>query len=350
MFIQPFQHTIPVGSWRHFLILVSGLLLLIPIGIGRQRTPAYSVGMDHWQVQEPLSIRAAIENANCDRLGWFPTGFGLKDHSVFRYDGFYYIVSIRIPDEKGFAYARSTDLCNWEDLGLIINERVSGEGDEFAIWAPFVWNDNGIFYLYYTGVSRKYTQSIMLAVSDNPADPGSWKRLGTIFQPDHLGTLWKAGRWADCRDATILKVRDVYHMFYTGRDATGPIVGLAISEHLVGPWYDRGSILDFPRQHAMAESPTVVSYAGAYYLIYNNTRHGEEYRIGLSITGPWSDAFPLFPGWAHEIWVGQNGLVYTSYLQDYEITIDRIGWDTFYNPPRLFVGSYRIYIPTLRNP
>ena len=32
----------------------------------------------------------------------------------------------------------------------------------------------------------------------------------------------------------------------------------------------------------MAESPMVIYHAGAYYLIYHNTAHGEEYRIGLT--------------------------------------------------------------------
>ena len=221
-----------------------------------------------------------------------------------------------------------------------------------AIWAPFVLEDNGVFYMYYTGVRRDFTQSIMLATSTNPADPGSWQRQGMIFQPDHEGTLWQAGSWADCRDATVLKAGDIYYMYYTGRDSAGPIVGLATSFSPVGPWYDWGMVLILPQPDAMAESPTVVSHAGAYYLLYNNTYQGEEYRIAPALAGPWSEAYPLPPGWANEVWVGQDGLDYTSFLQGYEIVIELILWDDFYSPTRLFVGAsaYRLFLPNLLYP
>jgi hypothetical protein len=354
-----FRWTIPAGNRRGQFLLVCGLLLLIFTGAGRQRVVETvrgedrpsdpRVGIGYRPDEQPFSIRANAYNTNCDRLGWFPKSFGLKDHSVFRFDGFYYLVSIKTPDEKGFAYGRSSDLCTWEDLGTIIGERTRGEWDEAFVWAPFVWEENGIFYMVYTGVSRKYTQSIMLAVSDNPADPDSWTRLGMIFQPYHLGTSWKAGRWADCRDATVLKVGDNYYMYYTGRDSTGPIIGLAVSISPSGPWYDWGKILTLPQQDAMAESPIVFKHAGAYYLIYNNTDHGEEYRIGSSVTGPWSEAFSLDPCWANEIWPGEDGLEYTSYLQGYTVVIDRVLWDDFYRPPRLFVGTrtHRFFMPNL---
>jgi hypothetical protein len=360
-FVRPFRCTIPTGNRRGLLILVCGLLLLVLGDIGGQRWVETArgegrpsdprVGIEYWTDEQPFSIRVTAHSTKCDRLGWFPDSFGLKDHSVFQFDGFYYIVSIKTPDEEGFAYGRSSDLCTWEDLGTIIGERTRGEWDEAFVWAPFVWEENGIFYMVYTGVTRKYTQSIMLAVSANPADPGSWQRLGMIFQPQHVGTLWKAGRWADCRDASVLRMGGDYFMYYTSRDAVGPIVGLAVSISPVGPWYDRGKNLILPQQDAMAESPMVFSHAGAYYLIYHNTDHGEEYRIGTSVTGPWSEAFPLTPGWANEMWVGQDGLDYTSYLQGYTVVIDRVLWDDFYKPPRILVGQglYRIFMPHMLN-
>jgi hypothetical protein len=97
----------------------------------------------------------------------------------------------------------------------------------------------------------------------------------------------------------------------------------------------------------MAESPTIVSHEGAFYLLYNNTSQGEEYRIGGTQIGPWSDAFPLPSGWANEIWIGQDGLDYTSFLHDYELMIGRTLWDGSYNPPHIFVraSTYRLFIP-----
>src|SRR3990172_9448101 len=98
----------------------------------------------------------------CQAPGWFPTDFGLKDHSVFWYAGSYYIASIYLPGERQFAYARSADLCDWETLTPILAERMPGSWDENVIWAPYIYEEAGVYYLYYTGTTQEYTQSILL--------------------------------------------------------------------------------------------------------------------------------------------------------------------------------------------
>lgn len=315
-------------------------------GIGAEHTMS-----EYFQLNESLTISTSFSTEDCEQLGWFPTGFGLKDHSVFIFDSTYYIASIRTPDESEFVYARSNDLCHWEDLGTVISERIPGEWDEAAVWAPYVFQENGTYFMYYTGVRNDFTQSIMLAKSTNPADPDSWQRQGLIFQPDHRGSLWQAGRWSDCRDATVLRFGDIYYMVYTGLDDTGGIVGLATSYAPTGPWHDWGMILSLSQPGAMAESPTITRYAGVYYLLYHDTYRGQEYRIGPTFAGPWSDAYALPPGWANEVWMGQDGLDYTSYLQGYAVLIDRFLWDDFYTPPRIFIGDsiHRFFIPHLLN-
>lgn len=285
--------------------------------------------------------------AQCERLGWFPAGFGLKDHSVFWHNGYYYLVSIYEDYSRGFpedrfAYGRSPDLCSWEDLSPILAERIPGTWDESKIWAPFVYKEGNLYYMYYTGVTFKGTQSIMLAISTDPSDPNSWRSQGVIFQPYHPGMIWQNGAWSDCRDPMILKVADIYYLYYTGRDESGGIVGVATSTSPEGPWYDWGAIIVTP--NAMPESPTVVSYGGFYYLFYNEARRGERYRIGASPTGPWSNPAVFSPGWAHEVWYGQDGNTYTSFLTDYTVTISRIAWDNFFYPPVPFIGSKRYHL------
>lgn len=310
------------------------------------------VSLDRLSLKNASPIPSAVQTPRCDRLGWNPDGYGLKDHTVFSFDGYYYIASIRLPGEMAFAYARSTDLCHWEDLGPILNARIAGEWDETVIWAPYVLEDNGIYYMYYTGVRRGYTQSIMLATTINPADPASWQRQGMIFQPNHAGAVWKSGRWADCRDASVFKFHQVYYMYYTGRDVTGSIIGWATSVSPVGPWHDWGATLTLPRRGTMAESPTIFSYADTYYLVYNNTSMGEEYRIGSTPTGPWSDAVSFPAGWANEVWVGQNGQEYTSYVNNYAIVIRRVKVNETVTSPRLLVEGkpHRLFFPFMVNP
>jgi hypothetical protein len=310
----------------------------------------------------------AQETAACEPMGWFPTDFDLKDHSVFFYDGYYYIVSIYNPGEQFFAYARSKDLCNWEDLSPILTDR-SSEWESANVWAPFVLELDGVYYMYYTGVKGPYpnfTQSIMLATTTNPADPDSWVLQGLIFQPDHPGTTWLDGHWADCRDPYVLKVGDTFYLYYTARDIDGGIVGVATANN---PYFDNawdlGSVMKLPNPDGLVtqaaqnyaiqrissirnpESSLVYVHDGYYYLFYNSK--GEHFRIGASPIGPWTDEYPIKPGWAHEVWSGMDGQTYTSYLSDtydeyrYTITISPLNWDEFYFPPRPFIGDEQFH-------
>ncbi len=146
-----------------------------------------------WMLQ---GVEAAPPAAACQQPGWFPTAFGLKDHSVFWYDGFYYLISIYVESQDRFVYGRSPDLCTWEELGFVLTPRPPGSWEDMAIWAPFVHQELGVYYMYYTGVKRVANwvgpQSIMLATSTNPADPNSWQPQGMIFQPNHPGMVWQS--------------------------------------------------------------------------------------------------------------------------------------------------------------
>lgn len=277
----------------------------------------------------------------CANPGWRPSGYGLKDHTVFWYNGYYYLASISVPDETHFAYARSMDLCTWEDLGPILASRTPGGWDEMVIWAPFVYQENGVYYMVYTGVTNQFTQSIMLATSEDPANPASWQPKGVIFQPSHTGAVWQSGSWADCRDPVLIKIGDIYYLYYTGLDDTGGIVGLATASSLSEEWRDWGAI-DPPSLNAMQESPTLAQYQDAYYLFYHLTGEGEFFRIGPGPGGPWSQPYEFNPGWAHELWKNPDGTWFTSYLTDYSVTIAPLNWDGFYNPSRPAIGE-KIY-------
>lgn len=285
-----------------------------------------------------LSHRQNFQN-NCKPLGWFPEDFGLKDHSVFWYQDSYYLVSIYLPGEKKFAYGRSHDLCEWEDLSPVLEDRIPGSWDSRLVWSPFVREEEGRYYMYYTGVSSGMTQSIMLATTDNPADPESWRSEGMIFQPNHPGMIWEAGQWADCRDPFVTKIGDTYYLFYSGRDYNGGIVGLATSSDPSGPWIDWGTIIPPLPDQAMAESPSLAVYDSKFYLFYNHTGVGEVVRVGASLAGPWSAERGFSPGWAHEVWQSQDGDWYSSFLTNYTVTISPLVWDDFFNPPEPFLGS-----------
>jgi predicted GH43/DUF377 family glycosyl hydrolase len=285
---------------------------------------------------------------NCEKPGWFPTEFGLKDHHVFWYDEYYYLVSIYVPRENRFAYARTQDFCDWEDMTPIMAERTRGEWDEGAIWAPFVLEEEGTYYMFYTGMTRNYTQSIMVATTSDPSDPDSWEREGMIFQPDHEDMLWDPESWADCRDPTVIKVEDVFYMYYTGMDQSGGIIGLASAASPLGPWQDWGAVFE-PIEGFTPESPTVAYKDRTYYLFYNQPGISEYFRIGGTPAGPWIDGSPFTPGWAHEIWQDIDGNWFTSFLTDYTVTISPLIWDDLFQPPHPFIGAqvHHLMLPYL---
>lgn len=275
----------------------------------------------------------------CEKPGWFPPDLALKDHSVFYYDGYYYLISNLLPRENQFAYGRTKDFCQWETLSPVMGARAANDWDYMAVWAPFVYEEGGVYYMFYTGVRADFTQSIMLATTQDPADPGSWKTHGMVFQPTHLGTKWTPDAWADCRDPTVIKVGGKYYLYYTAEDEAGGIIGLAVSDSPFGEWQDRGQVFA-PAAGEMLESPAIVRYSRSYYLFYFNSREKQTYyRIGRSPTGPWAGPYKLTPGWAHEVWRDQSGNWLTSYLTDYSVTISPLSWDRFYRPPHPLIGE-----------
>jgi hypothetical protein len=325
------------------------LSLVVLLSRGSSFAPEVSASGNFPQKGARISVSVSLP---CERPGWFPDGFGLKDHTLFWYGGLYYIASIYLGQdgiEDRFAYAASPDLCQWNDLGGILMQRPFGDWDEYRIWAPYVFEEGGVYYMFYTGVTHAFAQSIMLATSLNPASPSSWERQGVAFQPTHSKSVWGGfDTWSDCRDPTVVKIENSYYMYYTGRDTDGGIVGLATASSLLGPWTDWGAVVT--TSVSMPESPTMAVHDKLYYLFYNDAGEagsGEVYHFGPTPAGPWSEAYAFRPGWAHEVWMGQDGMFYTSYLTDYTITIRRLTWDEFYEPPRPFIGEavFHVLVP-----
>lgn len=333
-------------------IVVGGLLLIVGWAL------TYDSEVGALWAPSPISPSSPLlEPPPCEQPGWFPADFGLKDHTLFWYDGLYYLASIYLAAdgyEQRFAYASSPDLCTWTDLQGILRERTPGAWDEFRIWAPFVYQEGGEYYMYYTGVTADFTQSILLATSRNPADPGSWQhREEMVFQPSHPDVVWPgSGFWSDCRDPTVVKVDGLYHLYYTGMSQEGGIVGLATAPSPMGPWVDWGPITE-PTAFSIPESPTLVRYGAFYYLVYHDVGAsglGPVVRFGPTPAGPWSTPRPFPPGWAHEIWTAPGGEFWASYVWQGGIAVQPLTWDDAYDPPQPFIGwaHHRVLLPLVR--
>lgn len=80
-------------------------------------------------------------------------------------------------------YSRSKDLCEWEDYSPILSTRIPNTQDEKAIWAPYVYHENGIYHMYYTGVTEEATQSNLLATQPIPPIRIHGKHMTWYFNP-----------------------------------------------------------------------------------------------------------------------------------------------------------------------
>ena len=300
----------------------------------------------YWFNSQPVPVQAAFRDLPCDKLGWFPEDFGLKDHTIFWYMDYYYIAANYLPGETKFAYGRSPDLCNWEVLEPILDERIPGTWDEMAVWSPYVFLENGTYFLYFTGVTQEFTQSILLATSNDPANPNAWEMQEMVFQPAHPGSTWQETGWSDNRDPMLAKVGDVYYLYYSAYDEQGGIIGVATADSPSGEWMDWGSIIP-PEPGSVPESASLFFHDSFFYLFYHLSGQPETYRIGASQTGPWLEAEVFIPGWAHEVWTGVDGYTYTSFLTDYSVSISPLSWNPYTQPPRPFIGAdyYRTLIP-----
>ncbi len=286
-------------------------------------------------------------NSSCSQPLTLP-GMKLKDHSLFSYQGFYYLTTIQIDrelqkilqDDRGeysFGYARTRDFCNWETMGTSL-EAERSEQEEY-IWAPHVFAEQGTFALFYTQVNPTIAQSIALATSTNPADPASWQKHGIVFQPQHEGMVYPwPHAWADARDPMVLKYQDTYYMYYTGQDTTGGIIGLASASNLPGPWSDHGAIFKTPAG-VMPESPFVFCRQETCYLFYNLANiggggDGPHWRWAPTPTGPWQDPADLAPGWAHDLYFDGSQYLVSYVLNDGEaIGVAPLQWDDSTTPP-----------------
>lgn len=326
--------TIGTTAWQAAVwgpVLRTVILVGLVLGISGGSSPLVGVGkIGHATVLEADSAYPCLPSR------WQGSTYGLKDHTIFYADGYYYGVSIYLGEdtyETQFAYARSRDLCTWTELPPILTHRQPGAWDEFRIWAPHVIRGRtreyaDTYFMYYTGVTNDITQSMMLATTKTPADPDSWQPRGMVFQPNHEGMVWPGrGQWSDARDPMVYWKDGRYYMYYSGADVDGGIVGLAQADNPYGPWTDMGSILTLPG--AFPESPTLLERKGFYFMAFNQriSDTGEKMVMGLSPTGPWNEPWDLEPGWAHEFFKSVEGNWLTSYLTDYSVTIDVVDWE-----------------------
>lgn len=241
---------------------------------------------------------AALERGEFPLKGMFTEpSISLADHCFVEKDGvvhlFYnrgaigYEWDTRYVDTIG--HAVTEDLINWTILTPVLAAERGGP-DDFQIWSPGVVENDGVYYMYYTGVNINIAQAICLATS---TDLYHWKKHETnpVLLPGAWGK-WNKDEWSDCRDAMVMLDGDIAYMYYctAKRQEDGtyiPAVGIASSMDLVH-WEDRGAN-SFDTCEFALESPFVMKKDGWYYLFYTNCWHGTAYAKSKNPISGWEN-------------------------------------------------------------
>lgn len=195
-----------------------------------------------------------------------PQPWYINDHTIVRGpDGTWHLFGIThqepaTPDQEiNFAHATAPSLHGpWTKQPFALT--VDPSYGETHLWAPYVMQVNGLWYMFYAGGGPDHTQAeISLATSP---DLWQWTRYGN-------DPLFRDGY--DARDPFVLRVGSQWVMYYTATsDQAGGnhVVAYRTSTDLLN-WSSREFAFVDPSVGTSGggtESPYIVRHDGTYYL------------------------------------------------------------------------------------
>lgn len=239
--------------------------------------------------------------------GYRPSGQYLWDFWILRVDDEYHLFHLEAPTDltpaerhhrARIGHAVSTDLESWERVGVALAPADDPEAwDGKSLWTGWTLEDDGTYYLFYTGRSEADggdTQRIGVATSD---DLRAWKRhpSNPVLTADETQY---AGRDAACNGTVAWRdpcvVRDPasgdWLAFVTARDRGRPrgergCIARARSPDLVD-WRVEGPALS-PGRFRDIEVPSLHERDGRWYLLFSVQApwYAEEYAAALDSAG-----------------------------------------------------------------
>jgi arabinoxylan arabinofuranohydrolase len=207
----------------------------------------------------------------------------------------------------------SDNMVDWVDEGEILSaDDVSwGRPEGGFMWAPDAAYKDGTYYFYFphpSGTNWNDTWKIGVATSDKPAAdftvqgyieglPGSNMIDPSIFRDDDGTYYLYAGGGGksygvklggdmvsldgpikeftelnDFHEATwVFKRGSIYYLMYADNNSGGNHMRYATSSSPLGPWVNRGIILD-PVEGSETTHGSVVEYKGNWYMFYHNAK------------------------------------------------------------------------------
>ncbi len=235
-----------------------------------------------------------------------------KDFAFIKRNGVYHLFYIRnninltaAQTEKDFGHAVSTDLFHWDQRPIPFAVNTSG-WDNDHVWAPWIVEQDGLYWMLYTGVTLNATynatQRMGLAVSE---DLETWVRVNRpVFAATTVPWAWWKPRSAEPAFRDPFVMRDPANptgwlMYYTATpasDTASTLIGVARSNGDLDAWEDVKPLWITHRSYTfnqLTESPHVFEHDGLYYL-FITTNSGQPLSFYTS-TDPTADP----AGWTY---------------------------------------------------
>jgi len=227
-----------------------------------------------------------------------PGGY-VVDHALIKRGDVHHLIYIRgtavtnWPEYPlfNFGHAVSPDLINWTIKDPVLQCSEKG-WDQYQVWAPYILQWKGLYYMFYTGVNDSACQAICLATSP---DLYAWKRSESNPQiTSGPWGLWDPNKWSDCRDPVILKDGKTFYCYYTAARMNTEngqrenCIGISSSKDLM-TWKDEGFIRLTNSLSTPPESPFVLKRNDTYYMFYTSYKYGTVYLTSKNPVTGWQE-------------------------------------------------------------
>lgn len=281
-----------------------------------------------------------------------------KDFALVKRDGLYHVFYIRhdttLEDdqtEKDFGHAVTPDFYQWQHLAPVLAVREDGWDDDH-VWAPSIVEQDGVYYLFYTGVTRGAMGSALRQRTGvaTSTDLVNWNRADApILSCEDVPWTWCDSTSAQPAFRDPFVMRDplrpgrwlMTYSTHPASDTSGMIAGLAASDGDLGVWTDLGPLWITHQSltyNPIVESPHVFSRGDSLFYLMFTTSSGQPLSFATSTdpaapTSAWTYRGRLghmlgvnSQAWFASEWLRDGVYDYLAFVDGDRIEIRRIVW------------------------